>query len=78
LKKSIPDLRIPDYRTPSSNYTRSGYPRIIPSFHRKLLYRKDERADQLVKYYLSFSQKERPISDYPTSLPTSALPTVFE
>lgn len=29
--------------------TRSGYPRIIPSFHRNLIMRKDEKADVLVK-----------------------------
>jgi len=34
--------------------TRSGYPRIIPSFHRRFLYRKDEKADMLVKIFLSF------------------------
>lgn len=34
--------------------TRSGYPRIIPSFHRKLMYKKDERADALVRLYLSW------------------------
>lgn len=34
--------------------TRSGYPRIIPSFHRHLIYKKDHRADQLVQLDLSF------------------------
>ena len=34
--------------------TRKGYPRIIPSFHRRLIYRRDDRADQLVQIYLSF------------------------
>lgn len=34
--------------------TWSGYPRIIPSFHRRMMYRKDDRADMLVKIYLSF------------------------
>lgn len=34
--------------------TRSGYPRIIPSFHRRMMYKKDDRADQLVQIYLSF------------------------
>lgn len=34
--------------------TRSGYPRIIPSFHLLLMYKKDGRADRLVKIYLSF------------------------
>nr|UJQ92583.1 MAG: putative RNA-dependent RNA polymerase [Mitoviridae sp.] len=33
---------------------RSGYPRIIPPFHRKQILRKDEKADQLVQLYLSF------------------------
>ncbi|WRX13024.1 hypothetical protein QQP08_005511 [Theobroma cacao] len=34
--------------------TRSGYLRIIPSFHQQLMYKKDGKADQLVKIYLSF------------------------
>lgn len=34
--------------------TRSGYPNIIPAFHRKLIIRKDDRADQLVQLYLSW------------------------
>ena len=33
--------------------TRSGYPRIIPSFHRILIYKRDDRSDQLVQLYLS-------------------------
>lgn len=39
--------------------TRSGYPRIIPAFHRKKIYAKDDRADQLVKVYLSFFSLNR-------------------
>lgn len=34
--------------------TRSGYPRIIPYFHRKMILRKDDRADVLVRLYCSF------------------------
>lgn len=34
--------------------TRSGYPRIIPSFHRKLIYKRDDYSDVLVQIYLSF------------------------
>lgn len=34
--------------------TRSGYPRIIPSFHRRWILRKDDRADIFVQLYLSF------------------------
>ncbi|KAF5194794.1 RNA-dependent RNA polymerase [Thalictrum thalictroides] len=34
--------------------TRSGYPTIIPSFPRKMIRRKDEKADQLVKIYQSY------------------------
>lgn len=34
--------------------TRSGYPRIIPSFHRRFILRKDDRATILVQLYLSF------------------------
>jgi len=34
--------------------TRSGYPRIIPRFHRRMIYRRDDKADMLVKIYLSF------------------------
>jgi len=39
--------------------TRSGYPRIIPAFHRKMIYAKDDRADLLVKVYLSFFSLNR-------------------
>lgn len=35
---------------------RSGYPRIIPRFHRRMMMRKDDRADVLVKLYLSLSR----------------------
>lgn len=31
----------------------SGYPKIIPSFHRKMIRRKDDKADLLVKLFLS-------------------------
>lgn len=31
--------------------TGSGLPRIIPSYHRKLILKKDERADTFVKIY---------------------------
>lgn len=34
--------------------TRSGYPTIIPAYHRSVIRRKDDRADQLVKMYLSY------------------------
>jgi len=34
--------------------TRSGYPRIIPRFHRNIIFKRDERADVLVQMYLSF------------------------
>lgn len=34
--------------------TRSGYPTIIPAFHRLMIYKKDEKADLLVRMYLSF------------------------
>lgn len=34
--------------------TREGYPRIIPAFHRRMIYRKDEKADLLVQLYLSW------------------------
>ena len=33
--------------------TRSGYPKIIPSFHRKMIMKKDQKADLLVHIYLS-------------------------
>lgn len=32
----------------------SGYPRIIPSFHRTQMLKKDDKADVLVKLYLSY------------------------
>jgi len=33
---------------------RSGYPRIIPAFHRRIIMQKNDRSDELVKLYLSF------------------------
>ena len=33
--------------------TRKGLPRIIPPFHRKWISTREERADMLVKFYLS-------------------------
>lgn len=33
--------------------TRSGIPRIIPTFHRRMILRRDEKADRIVQYYLS-------------------------
>lgn len=32
---------------------RSGIPRCIPSFHRKMISRRDETGDQLVRFFLS-------------------------
>lgn len=40
-----PDNAVPVY------LTRSGYPRIIPSHHRRMILKKDEKADMLVKFY---------------------------
>jgi len=34
--------------------TRKGYPTIIPFFHRLMIYRKDEKADNSVQLYLSW------------------------
>ena len=34
--------------------TRSGYPTFIPAYHRLMIYKKDEKADLLVRLYLSF------------------------
>ncbi|TYH13103.1 hypothetical protein ES288_A06G118000v1 [Gossypium darwinii] len=41
--------------------TRLGYPRIIPSFHRQQIYKRDDKADMLVKLYLSFFSLSRAI-----------------
>ena len=40
-----PDNAVPVY------LARSGYPRIIPSHHRRMILNKDEKADMLVKFY---------------------------
>ena len=40
-----PDNAVPVY------LARSGYPRIIPSHHRRMILKKDEKADMLVKFY---------------------------
>lgn len=34
--------------------SRDGIPRIIPVFHRRLIRRRDDRADRIVRLYLSF------------------------
>lgn len=41
--------------------SRNGLPRIIPSFHRKVIMRKDDKADTLVQLYLSFFTLSRVI-----------------
>jgi len=43
----LPKLSYPVSLSPA------GYPRIIPAFHRRLIRVRDERADLLVKFYLS-------------------------
>ncbi|CAK9168348.1 unnamed protein product [Ilex paraguariensis] len=59
-QKAYAGIKRPHELLPTSvSLTRSGYPRIIPSFHRHLLYKKDDRADQLVKLYFSFFSKSR-------------------
>lgn len=40
-----PDNAVPVY------LARSGYPRIIPSHHRRMILKKDDKADMLVKFY---------------------------
>lgn len=46
------------HSTSSSRITHSR-PRIIPAFHRRSIYRKDDRSDTLVKIYLSFFSLSR-------------------
>lgn len=41
------------HRHEAVSLTRSGIPRCIPPFHRKMLMARDEKADKLVKFYLS-------------------------
>lgn len=43
----------PNSLSVSISLTRSGIPRIIAPFHRKLIRRQDDRADVVVKIYLS-------------------------
>jgi hypothetical protein len=48
-----------DYQKPSLlpvpvSLTRRGLPRIIPSFHRKIIMRGGSEAESLVQMYLSF------------------------
>lgn len=35
------------------NLNKSGLPRIIPSFHRKMILRRDPKADIIIRFYLS-------------------------
>ena len=49
--------------------TRKGYPR--PSFHRRMMYVKDEKANQLVKIFLFSNNMIRPFTKtYRSPLPT--------
>lgn len=48
------DRRSPGQLPTPISLTRSGYPTIIPTFHRQMMYRKDDKADKLVQFYLSF------------------------
>jgi hypothetical protein len=51
--------------------TRSGYPRIIPPFWRRIIRKKDERADVMVRICLScFSLSKRMILAKPVSRDT--------
>ena len=54
LQKYYAGDEIPVSLAPSISLTRSGLPRIIPSFHRRMISKRDDRADRLVKIYLSF------------------------
>ncbi|KAG8363190.1 hypothetical protein BUALT_BualtMtG0007500 (mitochondrion) [Buddleja alternifolia] len=54
LQKAYGGSVTPDLSPIPVSLTRSGYPRIIPSFHRRCIYRKDDRADMLVQLYLSY------------------------
>lgn len=46
--------RSPELLPVPVSLNRSGYPRIIPAFHRMKIARKDERSDELVQMYLTF------------------------
>lgn len=54
LKKAYGGAKAPDLLPVPVSLTRSGYPRIIPSFHRKMIINRDDQSDMLVKIYLSF------------------------
>lgn len=45
---------VPSHLPVPISLNRSGYPRIIPSFHRRAIIRKDDGSDQLLRLYLSF------------------------
>lgn len=46
------DRRSPGQLPTPISLTRSGYPTIIPTFHRQMMYRKDDKADKLVQLSL--------------------------
>lgn len=48
------DTYVPELLPVPVSLTRTGYPRIIPTFHRRLIRRKDDKADRLVQLSLSF------------------------
>lgn len=55
LRTAYGGVKVPPALLPFPiSLTRSGYPRIIPSFHRLKIGKGDDEADRLVRMYLSF------------------------
>ena len=50
---AVQDPGLPQKLSVPVSLTRKGLPRIIPPFHQKWISNRDERADMLVKFYLS-------------------------
>lgn len=54
LAKAYAGDYVPSLLPVPVSLTRSGYPRIIPAYHRRKIIRRDDEADQLVQLYLSW------------------------
>ena len=53
LRNGLRIVRVTTHRPDPISLTKCGLPRCIPSFHRALIRRRNEKADKLVRFYLS-------------------------
>lgn len=60
LQQAYAGQKITSVSTPVS-LTRTGYPRIILSYHRRMIRKKDSKSDKLVQWYLSIFSISRAV-----------------